>query len=822
MISRFSRSSRLAGTAALSLFAIVCTRAQVTSIEWLGVDSNYLNSANWVTILPNNTNPMTGPVTLPPGQNVAPGAAFDLVFTATPANKVINLSHTAAGDVTHQIYAMRAGVSLAYTLNLSGNANGWLNYNIVGRGTHAFSTDPIPAGTGTSTSRLPFYMNVGPYTRITFAGSPATVSGGVSGLTLAKIRLTGNSIIDGSAVGGSLLEIGGLNAEVGTSVYMGMKALTISGSNAAGEEEIWAGRIYQDPTNVTATQKWGGGTTRVATTGVVDLPGEFRLRANGQYLVDGVHNGRITGVAAGSVIGGTGVINGPSITNTSNTVRPLSAVTTSVNTSIAPAGRNAFGLLTINGHVTHNGTLSFELDSPTIFDRLHINGDLVIGPTGTLAVGVTEAFPLQPGTYRLLTISGTNWEYDTTAMSGSFVPNAIEGMFSSVALPSSQGLAASYTMGSNYLDVTFTQLAFGTNPQLFGNHQIIASHIDAAVLANTTPLSLLDTLNRAPSIILFREILDQLSPTAYQSWFPSAVVRTNSMIQTLDDHQFQDGRLGRANGSMSTFFQGYRQESSKDMDEHAAYSNYDTMAALGGFDYVIGEKTAIGGFVNYETTDFDLDVTSGTTSVESITGGAYARHKRGPLQVNAVGFAGTDEYESRRSIQRTKLGRWADSETKGTRYGTSVTAAYQIDTAWLEVSPLVGLQWMSWDAKAFRETGSNGANLRVKYQSESSLASRVGFRLARSFDIKAGTLRPFVNVAWQHEFRDGERSLSAELFGGTYSIKAPGIGANGFRVDAGLDWNVSKTASLNVRYITEQRGAADESVGVRGGVTVAF
>lgn len=813
MISYFSRSSRLAGLAAiLGLAASHSAQAQVTVIDWLGVDSNYLNPANWVTVA------SPGDGVLPPGQNVAPGAMFDLRLTAAATNRVINLNYTGTGDVTHNIYSMRSGVSLAYTMNLSGTANGWLTYNISGRGTHAYNTDPIPAGTGSSTTRLAFYMNVGPYTRITFDGSPSTISGGVSGLTLAKITLKGNSVIDASGVGGNLLEIGGLNAEEGTTVYMANKNLTISGSNAAGQEEVWAGRIYNDPGTNLDTQKWGAGITRVAPTGVVELTGNFRLRANGQYLVDGTHNGRITAVAAGSVVGGKGVINGPSITDSSVTTRPLAAVTTDPNTSLAPAGRGDTGLLTINGHVVNNGTMSFELFSPTSYDRLHINGDLTIGATGTLAVGLSEEFPLQPGTFRILTIGGQNWDVDANA----FVANQIKGTFSSVALPSSQGLAASYIMGSNYIDVIFTQLAFGTNPQLFGNHQAIAAHIDQAVLENRTPLSLLDTLNRAPSIILFREILDQLSPTAYQAWYPSAVVRTNSMVQTLDDHLFQDARLGRTAGAKSTFFQGYRQESSKNQDAYAAYSNYDTLATVGGFDYALSADTVIGGFLSYETTDFDLDVTGGISTVESITGGAYARHSLGALRFHAVGFIGTDDYESQRSILRTKLGRWVNSTTEGTRYGASTTVAYVISTPLVEVTPTFGVQWLDWDVKAFDEQGGEGNNLRVKYQSQTSLATRLGVRVARSFNVPTGTIRPFVNVAWQHETKDSTRTMRANLFGGEVAIRAPGVDANSIRVDAGVDWSVSRSTSLNVRYVTEMDGAADESVGVRGGISIVF
>ncbi|MGC4071979.1 MAG: autotransporter domain-containing protein [Nibricoccus sp.] len=767
MISQKSYK-RLAGTVALSLASAAAAQAQ-TNVDWLGVDSNYLNPANW-------------------SSGTVPNGTSALRFNSTITNRVINLNYTGTGNVIYNVNAFRTAVNFGYTMNIAGNQNGWLNYNIVGRGTHPYNTEPNTTSTGNAANRLSFYLNVGPYTRLSFDGASTLASGATSGLLYAEVSLMGNAILDITGATGTRVELGGLNAEVGTQVLLGNKGFNINGATQAGQTAIWAGQITQ--TAVTPDiQMWGQGITRVATTGVVTVPSRWNMR-QGTYLIDGVHNGPIT-VNASTAVGGSGTING--------------AVSSNVNGSIVPGGRTTTGTLTINGDVGLGGTLSIDLISPTEFDRLVVNGILTIGATGNLAVGVAESFPLQPGTFRVLTTS-----------------QPIVGTFGSVALPSSQGLIASYVLGSNYVDVIFNQLAFGTNPLLVGNHQLIAAHIDKAVAAGTAPGSLLDTLNRQPSIILFRQVLDELSPTTYQSWFPSAVVRTNSMVQTIDDQLFQDARIGRRNGTMQTFFQGYRQESSKDADENAPYSNYDTIAALGGFDYAFGEKLVVGAFVDYQTTDFDLDVAGGLSTAESITGGLYARHTRGKLNATATAFAGMDEYESKRSIVRTRLGSWALAETDGTRYGASVTAAYDIATPFFDITPTVGAQWLSWDAKAFTETGSNGANLRVKYQSEASLASRVGFRIARSFDIQAGTLRPFVNFAWQHEFKDGERNLSAELFGSTFAIKAPGIDANGFRVDAGVDWNVTKAISLTVRCITERGGAADESVGVRGGLTVAF
>lgn len=783
MISLSLRRARTAAaTAALAVSALALVAQNTPEnpivVDWTGAaDSNYLNPANWSNnAVPSNISGLRFPTTLN-------GNAVE--------NRTINLNYTGTGDQIYQVAAIRTAANFAYNFNLSGSQNGWLIYNIVGRGTHPWNTEPNTTSTGNSANRLSFFMNLGPYTKITFDGGSTRASGATSGLTYAQITLEGNAMIDASSAPGASMEIGSVNISPDAVVYLGGKTLTISDSAGANREQVWAGRLYQDPTVTADTQKWGAGITRVAPTGVVSLPGNFRLRSAGQYLVDGVHNGPIATIQASSVLGGSGTING--------------AVTINSGTSLNPGGRNAIGHLTINGDITLNGAYSVDLFSGSSYDHLQLNGDLNIGATGNLAVGVADTFPLQPGTFRVLDVNG-----------------AINGAFSSVALPSSQGLEASYVLGSNYLDIVFRQLAFGTNPLLLNNHQAIALHIDHAVENGTAPGSLLDTLNRQPSIDLFRDVLDQLSPGTYQAWFPSAVIRTNVMVQNIEDRLAQSHGMGRENGTNQTFFQAFRHESSKNRTELATYSNYDTIAAIGGFDRAVGDATVAGLFFNHETTDFILDTAGGMSELESLTGGLYASHTRGRMNYHATAFVGRDDYDSSRSIARTRLGEFAESDTTGMRYGGSLSALYTYKFSWFEVAPTAGLQYLGWDAKAFGETGSEGANLWVKYQSEESLAARFGVRIARTFDINAGQLRPFLAVAWQHEFNSDDRDISANLFGDRMTLRVPGIGAGSHRIDAGVDWNVTSGLVLNARYMSEYGGAADESVGVRFGASLAF
>jgi uncharacterized protein with beta-barrel porin domain len=824
-------------TAAIALAAFlpcaVSTAQQAVlsgTAEWTGAaDSDYFNAANWLN-------------------GILPSGVTDIRLPSEPANKTLEITHNGTENRQVDVYSIRTGLNYAYNINLLSTNSGTLTYNITGRGAHPFNTDGDSTSTGNAANRLLFYIGMGNNTRITFA-EDIYDAGGVplnardtSGLLYAWINMTGNAVIDartmdnsinisdaasatpGTISWGGSVRLGAFNIGPDAVVYLGMSAGHLGAALGTGMEERWEGLLIQDewdpaklrsdlygktlPDGVTTdmltlpatnqnTQKWGTGITRVTTTGTVLHPGTMIIRgANGGYIVDGYHKGPISFNVSGNTggyVGGKGRIDGN--------------VTVTPNSSITGGDRGGAGNLTVTGSLILNGALSIDLVEWTEYDHLQINGDLDIGSTGNLAVGRSDEFPLQPGTFRVLDYTG-----------------ALTGDFNSTVLPQSQGLAASWAWVGKGLELTFTQLAFGDNPNLTGDYHTIAVHLDNAAAAGVVPGTLFDTLNRQPSLAYFQQVLDQITPVTYQAWYPSAVLRTNSMVQSIEDRLMQDAGYGRARRSTQTYIQGWRQESSRDRDVLAAYSNYDTSAVLAGVDYALAENTVIGGYLAYETTEYDLDVYGGTGKGKGLTIGAYARHNPGNWQFNGVALFGADDYSAHRNVAMTRLGTWVDADTDGTRYGAAVSAAYTIKFPWLEVAPVLGAQWLSWKADGFNEIGftDESMNLAVKSQSETSLQARLGVRFSRAFESSRGFIRPYLHMAYVREFETGERDMTADLLGESLTIKVPGIEANGLRVDAGIDWDVTKAIRAGVRYTAQYNNACDESMGVRAIISFAF
>lgn len=859
MTSAYVRLLRLLAATSVILGAIVSVQAQPVFYDWTNAsgDNNYFNAANWA--LPGNP-----PVTPGSASALVPGATAQIRMTGLSAaypsdNRILNMAYTGTGNKTVQVWGMQTGLIKLYTINLSGTAAGWLNYNIVGRGATANYGDLNLLQTYAQTGaglRNTFYINLGSYSRIIFDNSTSIVGSQVSGLGQAIITMTGNSEMDLSNIGtlpytyGGItttpkngVENAGLIMAPGTSVYLGMKTFsTFQAGQAGGETYVLAGHIYADPLNIQAIQKWGTGTTIMS--GVFDYNGILTMRGGAWYVM-GTHNGPIgNGSGSGMVVGGTGTINyNPPATGAA----AVAAVNIGTGVFLSPGGIGTGGNLTINGNVILNGTLNATLYSPTNFSHLTLNGNLFLGintqmtgvattvasNTSSLSVGMADSMPRQPGTYRILDVvpnsslpgttgviaNGLTSGLTTAARPTSTVDTA-GAAFRSVSLPISQGLAASYVFGPNYIDIIFTQLPFAINPLLSNNHLIIADHIDASVLTNKVPLSLLDTMNREPSIIRFRNLLDQMSPISYYSWYPAAVVQSHALVQTVQDRF--DQAKPRVNGSWDTYTLTSRQESSVAATAIADYSNFDTLSIVAGTDFAVSPLLTLGGLVDYSGTHFDLDTWGSTSRSEGFTGALYGQYKSGDWRAQLTGYVGAENLTSSRVVSATLLAERANSKSKAHRAGASFSTSHTTHFSWFEVTPNVAFDSFYWFAGAFSEKDAGPVALRVKSQSELLYAGRAGVRIARSFPVKNGFIRPFVNVGVQHQFNNGDRTIKADLFGSQMSVKSNGLEANGLRFEAGIDLDISRRASLQIRYAGESGGVVDESMGVRAGLTLSF
>lgn len=862
--------------------------------EWTGaVDNDFFNPGNWSTgLVPNG-----------------PDVAIRLPGDPGIPNKHIVANYTGTGDKKIQLYSIQTGINKVYHMEFTGNENGWLIINPVGKGLtfngdigselRGLSQDiTYPQSIGDQSNRLASYYTLNSYTRLTLDGSSAAVRVQENGLSQGVFTLKGNAEMDLSRSGDlpfvyatgtyyanrtSRVQIGGLQSEAGTYIYVGAREAEINTKMSTGEVSVMGG-VFEGVNTGNAECYVGGWKTYM--TGIVNFTGDgratFRVRG-GQYIVDGVHNGNIRS-QSGAAVGGSGIINGSIIVDSGGMLTPGERY-------LAPENP-----LTINaGSFTLNGNLGFDFEAETLYDQLTINlsGTMAINGsdimtidpdtgeevltegTANLVIGLSEDFPhyfprRSEVSFEVMNVNMLR-TFDTTTGTMTSAGVIVGDFGSNVSYPVSMSLNTAMSWQSQAdalgetkrtLTVTFTQRDFalplsGTNRQLTTTpdttgYELSGRHLTAAMCVDTVHQSynanpadpqapdhnafieshevLFDALNRQPSITLYRELLDQLTPTTYQSWFPSAIVRSNAMIQSIEDRLYQDAAYKRAKGSFQTYVEAYRQEGSHRKNDLAAYSNYGTIASIVGIDYAIGENFVAGAFLDYEVTDIDLDTSGGLCDVDSLTLGINARYNWHKFQFNGVFYYGTDDYKSKRTTALATGGlyEWARADTDGTRIGLDASVAYTINLPWFEVAPTVGLQWLNWRVDGFQERDAAFANLQVDDRTDTSIQGKAGIRISRSFPTKHGFIRPFFHYAFLHEFEDGSRWIDyhgdPEGLGraGWESCEAPGSTTDGYRLDAGLDWSASRSIRVGLRYHSEYRSAADENVGLRALVNYTF
>lgn len=863
-------------------FACLATplAAQLTPIPdhfttWTGsANADWFNPANWSTGV------------VPEGAD----AAVRLLGDSRIPNKHIYANYTGTGDKTIQLYSIQSGASKVYTVEFSGNcvkdaddnviAENWLILNPVGKGftfngiigdSMGLSYDITYAqSTGNDSNRLASYYVLNSYTKLTLDGSSAGIRVAESGLTSGVFTLKGNAQMDISNAGTrnfitttgtygaprtARIQIGGLQTDPGTYIYVGGQSVNLNSKMAAGEVSVMGG-VFEGNNSGNAECYIYGWKTIMS--GIVNFTGDgrakFVISSNAQYIVNGVHNGNIS-INSGCAAGGSGIINGSISVGSGGMFTPGERGTASDNP------------LTVNASsFTLNGNLGIDMVTNEIYDRLIVNlassgtmfingrnvtsidpdtgAEVVTEGNANLIVGMASTFPRKPGEYDVMSVNLLKTGTVSAVIAGDFGKN--------VSFPVSMSFTGTTEWRSTFTDIDgveretrhlwiiFNQGRFSlddgryTEQMLHGRHLEVANIVDdlylegyhhgnAAVRDTYEPL--FDQLNRQPSITLYRSLLDQLTPTTFQAWFPSAIVRTNSLVQSLEDRMYQDAAFGRKKGSFQMFLDGYRQEASRGKDEQAAYSNYNTFGTVLGCDHTYGEKFTAGVFLNYDYTEYDIDTIGGTAHANSYTAGFKARYNIGNFQANVTGFFGTDSYKTKRSVAMTGLGQWADSDTDGTRLGAALSLSYKLNFAWFEITPVAGIQMLDWKADGFQERNGGEANIRVCDQSETSLQGKLGVRVARTFKFRngSGAIRPFFHYSALREFESDPRSIDADILGSNrIRTEVPGINANGWRMDMGVDWTATRKLRIELRYNSEYRSAANENVGIRGAVNYTF
>jgi outer membrane autotransporter protein len=119
----------------------------------------------------------------------------------------------------------------------------------------------------------------------------------------------------------------------------------------------------------------------------------------------------------------------------------------------------------------------------------------------------------------------------------------------------------------------------------------------------------------------------------------------------------------------------------------------------------------------------------------------------------------------------------------------------------IALEPFAGLAFVQVDTDSFRERGDLAALTGADNEEDVSY-STLGLRAATTMHVSNMVVTPRVSAAWQHAFDDvtPDAALAFASTGIGFGVTGVPLAEDSLLVEAGLDLNLSPTATLGVSY----------------------
>ncbi|MDJ0643372.1 MAG: autotransporter domain-containing protein, partial [Erythrobacter sp.] len=454
-------------------------------------------------------------------------------------------------------------------------------------------------------------------------------------------------------------------------------------------------------------------------------------------------------------------------------------VTTDAASSITVSGAR-----TIEGSLTANGTLGFDLG----VDSLAVDGNTVLGAGSVVNVVTTQIGQANIGTtIDVLTETGTFTDNGTTV-------NVIEDDF-----------LIDYTVNLDSVSIAvgaanLAAVSGDANVNSFGGA------ITSATANNRLPASIFTALNGLGSAAEFEAVALTLLPA-----INDGVTREIYEAQRLASSQVQDRLSGEAVGLWGQAF--YRSADADPTSLSSLGYDADTLGFTLGLDGKVGENTTIGVLFNYSDIEVEAGGLAGAESeIDAIQIGAYAGFDLGQAYVNAeLGYSTSSVDNS-----RTALGSPISGESDVDGVYASLNVGYDIDAGGVLVTPNGGLRYADLSRDTFTETG--GLGLTLDSDSAEFLEARIGLKVAGKAETGA---IPYASVDYAYDLGSDPLAIQGSFNGGadTFTVIADEAGESRFDIAAGLDFVNEGGLTIGAEY----RGRfASDYQSHSGGVSIRF
>ncbi len=239
-------------------------------------------------------------------------------------------------------------------------------------------------------------------------------------------------------------------------------------------------------------------------------------------------------------------------------------------------------------------------------------------------------------------------------------------------------------------------------------------------------------------------------------------------------------------------------------NEKDGFAGYDSKGwgIIAGADHEFAPGLVGGVALSYSDTSVDYnDQLSGNSSrVKSTQLSVYGSKDFGKFYVDGMLAYAQQRYHSEREtvVSDNASGHY-DGDQWGIRLGTGLPLALTSNTS---IVPQLKLEWNKVSQDGYTESGGGPLALSVDSNSAERMRSILGAQLNHDTSIGGVRVQPYVNLFWNHDFKNAGIDSAASFVGGGSAFVTPGqeLDKNTYTVGVGVGLYAKENFTASIGY----------------------
>lgn len=183
-----------------------------------------------------------------------------------------------------------------------------------------------------------------------------------------------------------------------------------------------------------------------------------------------------------------------------------------------------------------------------------------------------------------------------------------------------------------------------------------------------------------------------------------------------------------------------------------------------GWDKRLSDRSLVGLALGAGHSSADFSNNGGGFKVDHALLSVYGSYRPGQLYINALASYGALEFGSvDRDIPLGPATRTESGSTSGRLAMARLSGGYDIGLGHWLVSPIAALTYQRVEVDGYTESSGLSTAMAFSDQSRSSLISALGTRVSRPIGVARGTVVPYAQLTYNHEYEDRDREVGARV-----------------------------------------------------------